>query len=289
MPSEPMIRVVLADDNLIVREGVRALLSIAGDVEVVGVAGRLRRAPCRRSGTRAPGGGHRYPDATGFHRRGHPRRAHRAQTEPGDGSRDPFAVRRAGVRDLAAQRRCGRLCVPAQRSCGRWRPAGPRSARGEHRRIDARPAHRRRAHQAGERRRWADRRRGAVAADGRRGQAHQGDRRFTALDSDVGRRRRRAALPQARATGERWNPGRARTPAHAPQGDHRPRGAGRESEPHAPRRYRAADARARRRTGEDRATDRDGADVRYPCVLDDCREGRTRRCSPGSSTSIVRR
>jgi adenylate cyclase len=39
MPSETMIRVVLADDNVIVREGVRALLSIAGDVEVVGVAG----------------------------------------------------------------------------------------------------------------------------------------------------------------------------------------------------------------------------------------------------------
>jgi adenylate cyclase len=39
MPTETMIRVVLADDNVIVREGVRALLSIAGDVEVVGVAG----------------------------------------------------------------------------------------------------------------------------------------------------------------------------------------------------------------------------------------------------------
>src|SRR6202161_3756633 len=39
MPSDAMIRVVLADDNVIVREGVRALLSIAGDVEVVGVAG----------------------------------------------------------------------------------------------------------------------------------------------------------------------------------------------------------------------------------------------------------
>src|ERR1022692_5045231 len=39
MPMEQSIRVVLADDNLIVREGVRALLSISGDVEVVGVAG----------------------------------------------------------------------------------------------------------------------------------------------------------------------------------------------------------------------------------------------------------
>ena len=39
MPRDTTIRVVLADDNLIVREGVRALLSIAGDLEVVGVAG----------------------------------------------------------------------------------------------------------------------------------------------------------------------------------------------------------------------------------------------------------
>jgi DNA-binding NarL/FixJ family response regulator len=39
MAMEQSIRVVLADDNLIVREGVRALLSISGDVEVVGVAG----------------------------------------------------------------------------------------------------------------------------------------------------------------------------------------------------------------------------------------------------------
>src|SRR3984893_4795716 len=40
---EPMpdgrISVFLADDNLIVREGVRALLSFADDIEVVGVAG----------------------------------------------------------------------------------------------------------------------------------------------------------------------------------------------------------------------------------------------------------
>src|SRR2546423_9698511 len=32
------IRVFLADDNLIVREGVRALLSLADDIEVIGVA-----------------------------------------------------------------------------------------------------------------------------------------------------------------------------------------------------------------------------------------------------------
>ena len=38
MPEE-RISVFLADDNLIVREGVRALLSIADDIEVVGVAG----------------------------------------------------------------------------------------------------------------------------------------------------------------------------------------------------------------------------------------------------------
>ena len=39
MPTETVIRVVLADDNLIVREGVRALLLTAGDIDVVGVAG----------------------------------------------------------------------------------------------------------------------------------------------------------------------------------------------------------------------------------------------------------
>jgi class 3 adenylate cyclase/FixJ family two-component response regulator len=39
MAEAAAIRVVLADDNLIVREGVRALLLAAGDVEVVGVAG----------------------------------------------------------------------------------------------------------------------------------------------------------------------------------------------------------------------------------------------------------
>ncbi len=39
MPSNASIRVVLADDNLIVREGVRTLLIASGDIDVVGVAG----------------------------------------------------------------------------------------------------------------------------------------------------------------------------------------------------------------------------------------------------------
>jgi class 3 adenylate cyclase/ActR/RegA family two-component response regulator len=38
MPDDPMLRVLLADDNLIVRAGVRALLEAAGDIAVVGVA-----------------------------------------------------------------------------------------------------------------------------------------------------------------------------------------------------------------------------------------------------------
>src|SRR6202163_1538219 len=38
VPDDPMLRVLLADDNLIVRAGVRALLEAAGDIEVVGVA-----------------------------------------------------------------------------------------------------------------------------------------------------------------------------------------------------------------------------------------------------------
>ena len=39
MPTDASIRVVLADDNLIVREGVRALLLTSSDLDVVGVAG----------------------------------------------------------------------------------------------------------------------------------------------------------------------------------------------------------------------------------------------------------
>ena len=39
MPDNHKIRVFLADDNLIVREGVRALLATAPDIEVIGVAG----------------------------------------------------------------------------------------------------------------------------------------------------------------------------------------------------------------------------------------------------------
>ncbi|TMC28593.1 MAG: response regulator, partial [Chloroflexi bacterium] len=39
VPANHKIRVFLADDNLIVREGVRALLATAPDIEVIGVAG----------------------------------------------------------------------------------------------------------------------------------------------------------------------------------------------------------------------------------------------------------
>src|SRR5207237_7256572 len=39
VPDNHKIRVFLADDNLIVREGVRAWLATAPDIEVIGVAG----------------------------------------------------------------------------------------------------------------------------------------------------------------------------------------------------------------------------------------------------------
>jgi DNA-binding NarL/FixJ family response regulator len=44
MRTEPMIRVVLADDNVIVREGVRTLLSVWGDVDMVPSAQRIEPA-----------------------------------------------------------------------------------------------------------------------------------------------------------------------------------------------------------------------------------------------------
>ena len=38
-PEKPMIRVMIADDHPIVRDGIRRLLSLEEDIEVVGEAG----------------------------------------------------------------------------------------------------------------------------------------------------------------------------------------------------------------------------------------------------------
>ena len=60
------ISVFLADDNLIVREGVRALISLEDDFSGGGHGGGLRRAGVKSLGTGAPGRGDGHPDAAFF-------------------------------------------------------------------------------------------------------------------------------------------------------------------------------------------------------------------------------
>ncbi len=57
----PKIRVAIADDHAIVRDGIRALLSVAADVEVVGEAadGSAAIALAARAEARRPAARHR--------------------------------------------------------------------------------------------------------------------------------------------------------------------------------------------------------------------------------------
>ena len=221
----------LADDNLIVREGVRALLALEADLEVVGVAARLRRAG-----------------------RGRRRRPRRRCSSPTSGCRRPSSAR-ASTRPRscasatpAPASSCSRsTTTPSTRSrCSADGAAGyayllkDRVAEGDQLAravrevatggIGARPDDRRGAGPPGRRRRRADQRRGGAAPAGRRGHADQGDRRCAADDARGGRRRGRGAVPsswpRACRRGERR---RAAAAAAAAPGDRRPRGAGRDA------------------------------------------------------------
>ena len=103
------IRVFLADDNLIVREGVRALIDRHADLEVVGVAADYDEAVSGRHRRQPAGAGHRHPDAAVLPARGHRRGQGGPQAPPRHRGRDPVAVRRPRVRGLAAGGRLGRL------------------------------------------------------------------------------------------------------------------------------------------------------------------------------------
>ena len=133
----------LADDNVIVREGVRAMLAAQPDLEVVGVGRGLRRAGRRRRGGGPAGGRHRHPHAAALPARGHRRAQGDPQAPPRHRRRDPQPVRRPRVRDLAAGRGRGRLRLPAEGPHRRGRPAGSGDPRGRDRRLGARPGDRR--------------------------------------------------------------------------------------------------------------------------------------------------
>ena len=57
------ISVFLADDNLLVREGVKALIEFAGDFDIVGMAEGLRRTRRGSNRNQPAGGRNRHPDA----------------------------------------------------------------------------------------------------------------------------------------------------------------------------------------------------------------------------------
>ena len=137
------ITVFLADDNILVREGVRALLDLAPDLEVVGTAEDYDSLVAGADPGRARRGDHRHPHASRLPGRGHRRGQGGAQAPSGHRHRHPLPVRRPRVRHLAARRGLGRLRLPAQGPGGRRQPPRRRHPGRGHRRLGARPRDRR--------------------------------------------------------------------------------------------------------------------------------------------------
>ena len=86
-----VITVFLADDNVIIREGVRAMLEREPDLEVVGVGRGLRRARRRRRSGAPRGDRHRHPHAAELPAGGHRRRQGDPQAPSRHRRRDPAA------------------------------------------------------------------------------------------------------------------------------------------------------------------------------------------------------
>ena len=275
--ADPIITVFLADDSLLVREGVRALLNLQPDLEVVGVAedfdGVLKGTEATEPNVLVTD--IRMPPS--FQNEGIEAARLVRLKQPGDRRRGPVAVRRARVRDRAAGRRRRRLRVPLEGPRRRRRPARAGRARGRDRRQHARPGDRRGDGVAGARRRRAHRRRGPAAAVDRRGPAGQGDRGVARDPARGGQRRDRVAVLEAREGSERGTRERAAPPAAAAEGDRRPRGAGRVAQPAAARWHRREAAPRRAQHRRDRAPRRDGADVGRARLLGDRRAQRPDR------------
>ena len=175
-PDGP-ISVFLADDNLIVREGVRALINARKDLTVVGVAADYDELVSGAEASPAAGARHRHPDAADVPRA-------RASTPP--------------ARCASATRAPGSWCSPstttpstrssllAEGSAGYGYLLKDRVAEGNQlvdairdggdRRHGARPVDRRGAGRPGRPGRRPAARRGGAARHGRRGQDDQGDR-----------------------------------------------------------------------------------------------------------------
>ena len=123
------IRVAVAEDSLLVREGICELLAHEPDVEVVAAVGDLPSLERAIDDGRARRRAHRHPHAARRHRRGHPARRAAARHQPADRRRRAEPARRPGLRARAARARvrpaaptCSRTGCPTAPSCS------PRSA-----------------------------------------------------------------------------------------------------------------------------------------------------------------
>ena len=230
------ITVFLADDNVIVREGVRALLALESDLDVVGTADDYDSllAGAEAVAPQVLVTDIRMPPS--FQQEGIDAAKELRKRHPGTGVVVLVAVRRPRLRHRPARRRRRRLRLPPQGPGRRGQPARPGRARGGDRWLGARPEDRRGAGAAGHRRRRPDRGRRAPAPRDRRGPADQGDRQRARHHRGRDRRLGRGAVPQAVGGREHGHRRRVEAAAHAPHRDRRPRGAGRAAEPAAPRR-----------------------------------------------------
>ncbi len=127
-----MIRVLLVDDQPLIRSGFRALLDVEDDIEVVAEAADGQRGPGAGQATPARHRAHRHPDAGHRRHRGDP--AHRRGPGPGRRARrHPDQLRLGRVRLRRAARRRGRIPRQGHR-------AGGLPARRPRRRARRRPA-----------------------------------------------------------------------------------------------------------------------------------------------------
>ena len=129
---------------------------------------------------------------------------------------------------------------------------------------------------------------GLTAADeqllheSRRGPTDQGDRQRTRHHRGRDGRFGRGALPEAVRRREHRHRGRAQAPPHAAHRDRRPRGAGRAVEPTAPGRVGRQGAQRGSCDRRDRGARGHGADGRHPRLLGDRGTQRRRPSSPRS-------
>ena len=107
------IRVVLGEDNVLVREGVRALLDSYDDIEVVGVAADAPTLLDRGGRARPRRRRDRHQDAAQLPARGHRLRARdprQASRDRRRGARRPTTTRRTRSRCSARARAASRTC-----------------------------------------------------------------------------------------------------------------------------------------------------------------------------------